>query len=331
LEYHLSNDSKLRLGVVGAGRIAPHHLKAAVSNGFILDSICARNNSKNAYLVGSEFGFRAICKTFEEFLNQQVDAYLILTETSAQVSIARHLLKKNKPILVEKPVSVNLDEIKSLRKADKENRIVVGYNRRSLSSTKELKSILNNLKPYYFQINVPELASVTNASNDDISYMILENSVHIFDLAFFLFGKPSSWNIKALNVDSRIFARSIELEYGDSHLGSMLVTIGVPDNWSIIVHAPGNRFVLSPLEVFNHFDRIESVAATSDRPNKLYFPKTAQVWSPDVEDLTFKAGFYAQIRDFQSFVLSNNRPDTLSSLSDAEFVLSFAKSVLQDT
>lgn len=295
-----------------------------------MDSICARDYSKSAQLVGEQFGFRAICSTFEEFLNQQVDAYLVLTETSAQFSITHQLLKRDKPILVEKPVSVNLDEIEMLRKADRENRIVVGYNRRNLSSAKKLKSILSNLKPFYFQINVPELASNKDASAEDISYMILENSVHIFDLTFFLFGQPLSWKIKSLNVDSKIFARSIDLEYADLCFGSILVTVGVPDNWSINIYAPGNRFVLSPLEVFSHFDRIESVAASSNRPNKLYFPKTSQDWSPDIEDVEFKAGFYAQIRDFRSFVLSNDRPETLSSLSEAEFVLSFAKSILQD-
>jgi len=200
----LTTTSKIRLGVVGAGRIAPHHLRAAVNNGFILDSICARDNSQSAQLLGSEFGFREVCKTFDEFLNQQVDAYLVLTETSVQVSIASQLLERDKPILIEKPVSVSPDEIKSLCEKDKQNKIVVGYNRRSLSSTRKLKSVLNDLETFYFEIKVPELASYANPSAEEIRYMILENSVQVFDLAFFFFGKPVSWSIQSLNSDSKI-------------------------------------------------------------------------------------------------------------------------------
>ncbi len=315
--------------MVGAGRIAPHHLRAAVNNGFVLDSICARENSQRAQILGSEFGFREVCKTFDEFLAQQVDAYLVLTETSAQVSIASRLLEKDKPILIEKPVSVNPDEIKSLLEKDKQGKIVVGYNRRNLSSTKRLKSELNNLEILNFQIKVPELASNTNPSAEDIRYMILENSVHVFDLAFFLFGKPKTWSVKSLNSDSKMFTRNIELDYRNGRVGSILVTVGVPDNWSISVFTPGNRFVLSPLEVFNHYDKIDSVAATNERPNKLYIPKISQDWNPDIEDLTFKAGFYAQMRDFRTFVISNARPQTLGSLSEAQFVVSFAQALLE--
>jgi predicted dehydrogenase len=325
----LTNSSKIRLGVVGAGRIAPHHLRAAVDNGFVLDSICARDNSQSAKLLGSEFGFREVCKTFDEFLTRQVDAYLVLTETSVQASIASRLLERDKPILIEKPVSVSPDEIKSLLEKDKQNRIVVGYNRRNLSSTKRLKSELKNLKVFYFQIKVPELASNSNPSAEDIRYMILENSVHVFDLAFFLFGKPKSWSIKSLNSDLKMFTRSIELDYGNGCTGSILVTVGVPDNWSISVYTPGNRFVVSPLEVFSHYTKVETVAATNERPNKLYIPTIGQDWNPDIEDLTYKAGFYAQMRDYRTFVISKARPQTLGSLSQAQFVVSFAQALLE--
>ena len=158
--------------------------------------------------------------------------------------------------------------------------------------------------------------------------MILENSAHVFDLAFFLFGRPISWKVHALNSDSKMFARYIHWECSDSRTGSMFVTIGVPDNWSISVYAPGNRFVLSPLEVFTQYSEIELVAASSNRPNKLYTPKATQIWSPDEADLKFKAGFQAQMRDFRSFILSRSRPSTLASLSESEFVISFAQEVL---
>ena len=324
----MNTNSKIRLGVVGAGQISSHHIKAALDNGFVLDSICAKDNSHRAQLLGSEFGFRKSCKTFEDFLNQEVDAYLVLTKSSVQVSIARNLLSKEKPILIEKPVSLNPLEIKSLHKADVNDNIVVGYNRRNFSSTKKLKSILNDLPTYAFQVNVPELAANASPKSEVIEQMILENSVHVFDLAFFLFGKPISWKIHALNSDSKMFARYVDWECSDTRTGSMFVTIGVPDNWSISVYSPGNRFVLSPLEVFSHYSEIELVAATSNRPNKLYIPKASQGWSPDEVDVRFKAGFQAQMKDFRSFILSRIRPATLASLPESEFVISFAQEVL---
>jgi predicted dehydrogenase len=324
----MNTDSKIRLGVVGAGQISSHHIKAALDNGFVLDSICAKDNSHRAQLLGSEFGFRKSCKTFEDFLNQEVDAYFVLTNTNVQVLIAHKLLSKEKPILIEKPVSLNPLEIKSLREADVNDNVVVGYNRRNYSSTKKLKSILNDLPTYAFQVNVPELASNANPKSKVIEQMILENSVHIFDLVFFLFGRPNSWKVRALNSDSNVFVRYVDWDYVNSRAGSMFVSIGVPDNWSISVYAPGNRFVLSPLEVFTHYSEIELVAANSKRPNRLYVPKTSQAWSPDEVDVRLKAGFHSQMKDFRNFILSRSRPETLASLSECEFVTSFAQEVL---
>lgn len=329
LEHNVKFGSGIRLGVVGAGKIAPHHLKAAAANGFILEAICARDNSKSAQRLGAEFGFNGTCNTLQEFLTQRVDAYLLLTETGVQTSIARKLLKNGVPILIEKPVSLESHEIRSLREEDNKNRIVVGYNRRNLSSVKSIKSNLENLDYGTFFVNVPELSSSPNPSPQDIRNMILENSVHVFDLAFYIFGQPSSWEIHKVDLNSSMFSSTVQLQYEDGRSGTILLTLGVPDNWAISVYAPGHRLVLSPLEAFNHFDAIESIAATKERPNKLYSPKASKEWSPELEDTVFKAGFYFQMRDFRDFILSNRRSEALASLSEAEFVTSFAESIIE--
>ena len=328
MEYNVSNQSVIKLGVVGAGKIAPHHLRVAQKNGFSLDSICARDNSKSAETLGREFGIKNICNTFDEFTNKSVDAYLILTDTESQVFIARKLLVKNKPILIEKPVSANPDAIRSLASQDKSCKIVVGYNRRSLSSTRTLKAHLPNLPSLQFHVNVPELSSSPYPTFEDIRYMILENAVHVFDLVFYLFGEPESWQVTRIDSDDGFFARSINFHYKGAQKGVMSLTTGVPDNWSINVYSPGQRFVMSPLESFIHFTEMDSIAATLERPNKRYFPKSVDMWEPEIEDVEFKAGFDYQIRNFRQFVLTGTRPEVLASLSEAYFVSAFAKAVL---
>ncbi len=324
----MSNQSVIKLGVVGAGKIAPHHLRVAQKNGFSLDSICARDNSKNVQTLGREFGIKNICNTFNDFMNKSVDAYLILTDTESQVFVARKLLVKNKPILIEKPVSANPDAIRSLASQDKSSKVVVGYNRRSLSSTRTMKAHLSRLPILQFNVNVPELSSSPHPTVEDIKYMILENAVHVFDLVFYLFGEPESWQVTRLDSNDRFFARSINFHYKGAQKGVMTLTMGVPDNWSINVYSPGQRLVMSPLESFTHFTQMESIAATLARPNKRYIPKVVNMWEPDIEDVEFKAGFDYQIRNFRQFVLTGNRPEVLASLSEAYFVSAFAKAVL---
>jgi len=326
----MTRKSEIRLGVIGAGRIAPHHIRAALANGFLLDSICGRDFSKNAQSLGKQYGFKKTCSTFEELLARQVDAYLVLTETSAQIEIARELVKRDKPILVEKPVSRSPEQIEALEKIDTNQRIAVGYNRRNLHSTITMKNHLTNLDNIFFIMNIPELSTNLKASSEDIEYMILENSVHAFDLAFYLFGRPRKWSTKKVYFDSKTFASIVDLNYANGSKGIIGLTIGVPDNWSIDVFAPGKKYEMSPLENFAIFDKMGTIASTNERPNKLYVPQSSSGWLPDKLDLEFKAGFYRQMNDFREFVLTNSRPERLASLSDAKFVITFAQSLLSE-
>ena len=324
----MNNRTAIKLGVIGAGSITPQHIKVAVKSGFILDSICARDYSRSARILGHEFRFMNVYDTFEEFSMRKLDAYLVLTNTESQIEITQKLLEKRKPILVEKPVSTNPDLIKALDFNDKLNQVVVGYNRRNLSSIRNLRASLNKSPFSFFTVSIPELSSLQYASSEEIENTILENTVHVFDLIFFLFGKPDRWQITGIDYENRMFSRTINFYYGGIHKGTALVTIGIPENWSITVYSPGQRFVLSPIESFINYSKMESTPATSNRPNKIYTPQSITPWKPDWEDIEFKAGFYRQIKDFHEFITMGNKPDTLASLSDAHFASAFAQEIL---
>jgi hypothetical protein len=224
-----------------------------------MDSICARDNSLNAKALGKEYGFIKTFNTFAEFMMRDVDAYLVVTDTNSQIPISRKLLAMDKPILVEKPGSINVQEIDSLKKEDKNERIVMAYNRRSMSSTRTLRSLLNEISTKSFILNVPELSTKPNPNKEEISYMILENAVHAFDLLFYLFGRPSTWTISKLDIDYLMFHRIINLNYSPSRTGIINLTIGTPDNWALTVYSRGSRYVLSPLEVFTLRDRTDCI------------------------------------------------------------------------
>ena len=195
----MNNRTAIKLGVIGAGSITPQHIKVAVKSGFILDSICARDYSRSARILGHEFRFMNVYDTFEEFSMRKLDAYLVLTNTESQIEITQKLLEKRKPILVEKPVSTNPDLIKALDFNDKLNQVVVGYNRRNLSSIRNLRASLNKSPFSFFTVSIPELSSLQYASSEEIENTILENTVHVFDLIFFLFGKPDRWQITGID------------------------------------------------------------------------------------------------------------------------------------
>ena len=318
-----------KLGVIGAGSIASHHLRAAQENGFVLDSICARDNSENSKRLGQEFRFRHIFSTFEELLISPVDAYLVLTNTKSQVPIARRLLEKKKPILIEKPVSTNPFLIQELDLEDKFKQVAVGYNRRNLSSIHSLRSYLSRSPMTYFTLSISELSTISSPNTEQIEKTVLENTVHVLDLVIFLFGKPDYWKITGIDFENRMFARTLNFFYGGIHKGTILITIGTPDNWSMQVYSPGHRFVLSPLESFVHYNEVGVRQITPRRPNKVYVPLGTSIWKPANEDIKFKAGFYRQMEDFYKFVTTQERPDTLASLSEAFFASTIAQQILQ--
>lgn len=110
----------MRVGIIGSGMIAKTISKIIVKHGFKITAIYSRNEKTRRKLTkktkAKEF------KTIEEFINGNdlYDFVYIATLHSTHFKYASICLKNHIPVLVEKPICINENEILELIKLNKE-------------------------------------------------------------------------------------------------------------------------------------------------------------------------------------------------------------------
>lgn len=130
-----AHSGKVRLGIVGAGNYAltmllPH---LAADSNVILQSVATASGLSGEDAT-RKFGFRNATTDFREIIQStDVDAVLIATRHSSHAAMVAEALRAGKAVYVEKPLAMNIEQVRQIRKAVLESgndRLMVGFNRR---------------------------------------------------------------------------------------------------------------------------------------------------------------------------------------------------------
>ena len=118
---------KMKICVVGAGRWGLNHIRTLYS--IDADVACVDTSSKQLENIKSQFKQINCFSSFEESFKQNFDGYIISTPPLTHTKLAKQIISKNKPLLVEKPLCMSVSEaleIKSvLEKYD--GKLIVGH------------------------------------------------------------------------------------------------------------------------------------------------------------------------------------------------------------
>ncbi len=113
----IGHDTALRLGVIGAARIAPKALSAALDE----DDFCvqvtaiAARSKQRADAMGAALSVSKRYGSYEQLCNDdEVDAVYVCTPCSEHAALAKMALRKGKHVLCEKPFSLSLAEARSV-------------------------------------------------------------------------------------------------------------------------------------------------------------------------------------------------------------------------
>jgi myo-inositol 2-dehydrogenase / D-chiro-inositol 1-dehydrogenase len=182
----------LKVGLLGAGRIAGVHATAITTNpGSTLVAV-SDINADAASKLAAQYGAEA--RTTDAILNDPaIDAVLIATSTDTHSDLIERATGAGKAVLCEKPVDLSLARAKACQQVAAKNGkpVMIGFNRRFDPNFAALKTALDK-----GEIGKPELLSITSfdPAPPPVAYIKVSGGIfrdmmiHDFDMANFLMG-----------------------------------------------------------------------------------------------------------------------------------------------
>ena len=136
----------MKVAVIGCGSVSKMHFKALSENPETEIVAAADIKSERADKKAAEFGAKAYYDFDELIENEQLDVVHICTPHYLHTPMAVKALKKGINVLLEKPCSVSLEEIETLRKAQAESGKQLGicFQNRYNACVQEAKKIIDS-------------------------------------------------------------------------------------------------------------------------------------------------------------------------------------------
>tara|TARA_A100001015_G_scaffold291877_1_gene366573 strand:- start:3453 stop:4406 length:954 start_codon:yes stop_codon:yes gene_type:complete len=283
------------LGIIGAGNIANEHVKVIKEiKGLNLYAITSKTNisakklfEKNKFKILHN-DYKCLAK------DKKVDAFLVLVPPDEVYKICSYLANFKKPIFLEKPAGLNLDEIIKLNKIFIKKKVLnmIGFNRRFYSIFHKGIKIINK----YGKINsviIEGHERYWRLKNLKIKKKYINNwemlnSIHNIDLIRFFLGEIDKVKSENLETNKNNTKNYLSIISSKNYLSNCLYISdwSTSEGWSIKLLGNNITVIFKPLEKGIWFDN-------SQRIKKIL---------PEKNDIKFKAGFYKQMKYFKKLL-----------------------------
>ena len=196
--------NRVRLAFVGCGAITRmEHLPAALRSPLV--EVAALVDERVEYADGlvRMYGLNARTTRNLSDVLDDVQGFVLATPNDTHYPIARQILERGKPVLIEKPITTRYDHAMDLCElADKKGTFIsVGYRFRFFPSARLLKKLLD--ENYFgrvlsFHCEMGSAGGWTPVSGYNMDRtrsgggVLVINGTHFLDLAMFWFGEPVS-------------------------------------------------------------------------------------------------------------------------------------------
>lgn len=306
---------KKRLAIIGCGNIANFHVPALKAVGLSI-SHCA--SSKDSNTINNFALLHKINNVwndpFELIKKSELwDGLVITSSVETTFDLLKMAIKSNKPILIEKPVSINSIKLKKFSKVSPQN-VMVGYNRRYYSTIQIAKNFILNKKFVRASMELPEKVS---SNLNDPYYYLRVNSTHGVDILNYLFNGVKIEYSTTASFSNPFFGRNAILRSSKGHLIDLKLNWNSPANFSLSLDDSKQRLHLSPLEKFILYEGIKIKLPTKNYPIRQYLPKKiddGSVFDSSLSD--FKPGFFQQAKEFRNLI-EGKSPSIGATLTDA--------------
>jgi myo-inositol 2-dehydrogenase/D-chiro-inositol 1-dehydrogenase len=186
---------KLKLGVIGTGRIGKVHIATLVQNvpQAVVVAI-ADINLISANEVAKAFGITSVFSNYMDVINHpEVEAVIICSPTDTHARYIVDAAKARKHIFCEKPVDLSLDVIKGAIKSVTTAgvKLMVGFNRRFDPNFSKIKQLVVDGKigdPHILKITSRDPAPPPAEYSAVSGGMFMDMTIHDFDMARYIAG-----------------------------------------------------------------------------------------------------------------------------------------------
>ena len=118
--------SELRIGLIGAGEWGKNYIETLKRNKeVLLKKIACKNLKEKQYLVEE---YEVTDNWHDLTLSPEIDGIIIATPPKTHFEIASEAIKNGKPVIIEKPLSLNLTDATSFLELSKKHKVIVKVN-----------------------------------------------------------------------------------------------------------------------------------------------------------------------------------------------------------
>lgn len=187
-------ERKLKIGIIGAGRIGKIHATNIVKLSNVELISIADINIDAARELATKVGAKKYFSDFSEVINDdEVDAVIICSPTNTHAQLIIESANAGKDIFCEKPIDFNIEIIKEALNIVEKNgvNLQIGFNRRFDHNFKKIKDLAQENKlgnPHIIKITSrdPKAPPVEYVKNSGGIFM--DMTIHDFDMARYLAG-----------------------------------------------------------------------------------------------------------------------------------------------
>lgn len=287
----------MKIGVIGLGSIAQKaYLPVMMTEHPEIEWHLSTRNEEKLNAIGQQYRIDQthLHTDWHELIDQKMDAVFIHTPTPTHAEIIEAMLSNNIPVLVDKPISDQLEETKAMLQLSKEQNtlLMTGFNRRFAPRVQELKAVPDK-NMIYFQKNQVNQATLP------ARYRIYDMMIHPVDTALHMIEGPVEV------IDSGIVGNADQLKRAWVILESAGAHIMVSVNAE-----SGSRLETMEVQSPSKTIRVENLADWTEYSEEGSFSKPFGDWEPTLH----KRGFAPMIKTFLEAVQANSEnPVSLDS------------------
>ncbi len=190
----VSND-KIGIAMVGPGSFAQTFLLPPLKNDSraYFSAVCTRSGL-TASDTGERLGFRKAVNSIDELLiDDETHAVVVATRHDTHAESVMKCLKARKPVFVEKPLCLTIDELKEIRQLQQESNtlIQVGFNRRFSKAAVAAKGFIGEKHPpltMMYRISAGHIPKDHWTQTEEGGGRIIGEACHFIDLLQYFCG-----------------------------------------------------------------------------------------------------------------------------------------------